>query len=77
MKLPKEIQNILNKIEKNGFEAYAVGGCIRDLLIGTEPKDWDITTDARPEQIQKTFPDSFYKNKFGTVTIKTSFAVNI
>ncbi len=71
MKLPKEIQNILNKIEKNGFEAYAVGGCIRDLLIGTEPKDWDITTDARPEQIQKTFPDSFYKNKFGTVTIKT------
>ncbi len=71
MKLPKEIQNILNKIEKNGFKAYAVGGCIRDLLIGTEPKDWDITTDALPEQIQKIFPDSFYKNKFGTVTVKT------
>jgi len=70
-KLPKEIVDILNKLKKDGFEAYAVGGCIRDLLLGKEPKDWDITTIAKPKQIQKIFPDSFYKNKFGTVTVKT------
>ncbi len=71
MKLPKEIENILGKLEKSGFGAYAVGGCVRDLLIGKEPKDWDITTKAKPEEIQEIFPDSFYANKFGTVTIKT------
>ena len=71
MKLPQEIKNTLNKLEKSGFEAYAVGGCIRDVLLEKEPKDWDITTIAKPKQIQKIFPGSFYKNKFGTVTIKT------
>ncbi|MBU1291949.1 HD domain-containing protein [Patescibacteria group bacterium] len=82
MTLPKEVKSVLNKLEKSGFEAYAVGGCVRDLLlarhspkgeggIDTEPKDWDTTTNAQPEQIQKIFPDSFYENKFGTVTVKT------
>jgi len=71
MKLPKEIKTILNKLEKAGFEAYVVGGCVRDLLLKQKPKDWDITTKAKPEQIQKIFPDSFYQNKFGTVTVKT------
>lgn len=63
--------DILDKLEKNSFEAYAVGGCARDILLKKEPKDWDITTIAKPEQIQKIFPDSFYENKFGTVTVKT------
>ncbi len=71
MKLAKEIETILNKLDKAGFEAYVVGGCLRDLLIDRKPKDWDITTKAKPEQIQKIFPDSFYQNKFGTVTVKT------
>lgn len=71
MKLPKEIKNILEKLEKAGFEAYAVGGCVRDLLLDKKPKDWDITTKAKPEEIQKIFPDSFYANQFGTVTVKT------
>ncbi|MFH0805700.1 MAG: HD domain-containing protein [Patescibacteria group bacterium] len=71
IKLPKEIVDILNKLDKKGFEAYAVGGCVRDILIKKNPKDWDITTIAKPEQIQKIFPDSFYENKFGTVTVKT------
>jgi len=72
IKLPKEIQTILDKLTKQNFEAYAVGGCVRDLLLGKKPKDWDITTNAQPEKIQKIFPDSFYKNKFGTVTVKTN-----
>ncbi len=71
MNLPEEIKEILGKLEKAGFEAYAVGGCVRDLLLGKKPKDWDITTSALPEQIQKIFPDSFYENKFGTVGVKT------
>jgi poly(A) polymerase/tRNA nucleotidyltransferase (CCA-adding enzyme) len=71
MKLPQEIKSILNKLEKGGFEAFAVGGCVRDVLLDQKPKDWDITTKAQPKQIQKIFPDSFYQNKFGTVTVKT------
>ena len=71
MRIPKEIKSILNKLEKQNSEAYAVGGCVRDLLLNKKPKDWDITTEAKPEQIQKIFPESFYKNKFGTVTNKT------
>ncbi len=56
---------------KNGYEAYLVGGCVRDILRGTEPKDYDIATDARPEEILKLFPDSKYENEFGTVLVKT------
>ena len=58
-------------LRKAGFETYLVGGCVRDLLIGREPKDWDITTNATPEQIQAVFPDSFYENDYGTVGVKT------
>ncbi|MEA2113525.1 MAG: hypothetical protein U9P63_02610, partial [Patescibacteria group bacterium] len=71
MQIPKEIKNILGKLEKAGFKSYAVGGCVRDLLLGKKPKDWDIATKATPEQIQEIFPDSFYANQFGTVTVKT------
>ncbi|MFY9457875.1 MAG: polynucleotide adenylyltransferase, partial [Candidatus Spechtbacterales bacterium] len=71
MQIPKEVKNILTALEKAGFEAYIVGGCVRDLLLGSEPKDWDITTNAKPEEVQKLFPDSFYENKYGTVGVKT------
>jgi putative nucleotidyltransferase with HDIG domain len=49
--------------------AYIVGGCVRDFLLGKKPKDWDITTNAKPEDIQKIFSKNFYNNKFGTVTV--------
>jgi poly(A) polymerase/tRNA nucleotidyltransferase (CCA-adding enzyme) len=65
------VKEILTTLTKNGHNAYAVGGCVRDLLIGAPPKDWDITTSAAPDRIQELFPDSFYENRFGTVTIKT------
>ena len=71
MKIPQEVKNILSKLQESGFEAYAVGGCVRDLLLGREPKDWDICTNALPEKIQEIFPNSFYENKFGTVSVKT------
>ncbi|MFA5042245.1 MAG: HD domain-containing protein [Candidatus Paceibacterota bacterium] len=72
MQIPLEVLEILEKIKKRNFEAYLVGGCARDLLLDKEPKDWDITTQATPVEIQKIFPDSIYENNFGTVAIKTS-----
>ena len=71
MSLPKEVKNIIKKLNEGGFQGYAVGGCVRDLLLGKSPKDWDVTTNAKPEDIQKIFPDNFYENKFGTVTVRT------
>jgi poly(A) polymerase/tRNA nucleotidyltransferase (CCA-adding enzyme) len=76
MNIPKEIQSIIKKLEKRGFEAYIVGGCVRDFLLKKEPNDWDITTNATAEEIQKIFPKSFYNNKFGTVTVVNKDAKN-
>lgn len=67
--IPKEARSVLNRLKKAGFEAYLVGGCVRDLIIKRETKDWDFTTNATPEQIMELFPDGFYDNKFGTVGI--------
>jgi len=69
-KIPKPVIEVLKKIESAGFEAYAVGGCVRDLIMDRFPNDWDATTNATPEQIIEIFPDSFYENDFGTVGIK-------
>jgi len=70
-KIPKEVSTVSSDLRKAGFETYLVGGCVRDLIIEREPKDWDITTNATPEQIQGLFPDSFYENDYGTVGVKT------
>jgi tRNA nucleotidyltransferase (CCA-adding enzyme) len=69
--IPQEIINILEKLQASGYDAYVVGGCVRDYLLSKEPKDWDVTTSAKPEEIQEIFPESFYENSFGTVTILT------
>jgi poly(A) polymerase/tRNA nucleotidyltransferase (CCA-adding enzyme) len=69
-KIPKPIIEIIQKLETAGFEAFVVGGCVRDLLMDVEPKDWDVTTNAKPEEVAEIFPDSFYENAFGTVGVK-------
>lgn len=69
-KIPLPVQNTLKALNQAGFEASIVGGCVRDLLLGRTPKDWDITTSALPENILALFPDSFYENDFGTVGVK-------
>jgi poly(A) polymerase/tRNA nucleotidyltransferase (CCA-adding enzyme) len=69
-KLPKPIIKVLETLEAGGFQAFVVGGAIRDLLTGTPVTDWDFTTDATPEQIQSLFTDTFYDNLFGTVGVK-------
>ncbi len=71
MRIPEEVQFITQKLRENNFKAYIVGGCVRDLLRGVEPEDWDVATDAKPEEIGKVFLRSFSNNKFGTVTVLT------
>lgn len=69
--IPSVVQETGNILIKNGFDAYLVGGCVRDLLIGRDPKDWDLTTNATPEEIISLFPETFYENDFGTVGVVT------
>jgi len=71
MPIPEEVKFVIEKLKENNFEAYIVGGCVRDFLRGVEPEDWDVATNARPEEIQKIFPKSFYSNQFFTVTVQT------
>ncbi len=70
-KIPKEVSRAIEMLNISGFEAYAVGGCVRDFILGREPNDWDITTNATPIEIQKIFKKSVYENDFGTVAIHT------
>lgn len=70
--VPSAVREVGDKLRAAGYQAYLVGGCVRDLLIGREPKDWDITTNARPEQIQTLFDETFYENSYGTVGIVTT-----
>src|SRR3989344_4918716 len=67
--IPKEISQITEVLENAGFEAYIVGGCVRDLLINKTPKDWDITTNAKPEDTKRLFENTFYNNDYGTVGV--------
>ena len=69
-KIPREALEIIQTIEKAGYEAYIVGGCVRDLLMKREPNDWDITTSAKPEQIKNIFRRTYDTGiQHGTVTV--------
>ncbi|MEK7179887.1 MAG: CCA tRNA nucleotidyltransferase [Patescibacteria group bacterium] len=67
--IPEEVSRITEGLKKAGFEAYIVGGCVRDLFLKKTPKDWDITTNAKPEEIMALFEETFYENNYGTVGI--------
>lgn len=68
--LPKKVKRIISVIESNGYEAYAVGGCVRDSILGREPNDWDITTSASPQQVKELFRRTIDTGiKHGTVTV--------
>lgn len=70
MILPKNVSYIISKLEQAGYEAYAVGGCVRDTLLGREPQDWDITTSAKPFQIKELFKKTIDTGiQHGTVTV--------
>ncbi|HUD02848.1 MAG TPA: CCA tRNA nucleotidyltransferase [Candidatus Paceibacterota bacterium] len=67
--IPKEVLRVTETLETAGHEAWIVGGCVRDLFLGRKPNDWDVTTNANPEQIQGLFENTFYTNEFGTVGV--------
>lgn len=68
--LPEPVSLILCKLEQNGFEAFAVGGCIRDSIIGNTPQDWDIATSAKPDQVKAIFSKTIDTGlQHGTVTV--------
>lgn len=69
--IPAAVHEASDTLKNAGYQAYLVGGCVRDLLIGREPKDWDLTTNARPEDIQRLFEETFYENDYGTVGVVT------
>ncbi len=71
MNIPKEVKFVINQLKKEGYEAYVVGGCVRDFLRKVVPQDWDVATNAKPEGIGKIFLRSYADNKFGTVTVLT------
>ena len=68
--LPRKVEDIIDRIQAAGYEAYAVGGCVRDSLLGKEPDDWDITTSAKPEDIKRLFARTIDTGiMHGTVTV--------
>lgn len=79
IEMPKDVKTIIDTLTENGYEAYAVGGCVRDSILKRNPDDWDITTNALPEQVKELFKRTIDTGiKHGTVTImidKTGYEV--
>ncbi|TCK93277.1 tRNA nucleotidyltransferase (CCA-adding enzyme) [Natranaerovirga hydrolytica] len=70
IKLPQEVEFIIGKLKEKGYKAHAVGGCVRDSILGRSPEDWDITTSAKPEIIKETFNRTIDTGlQHGTVTV--------
>lgn len=68
--VPKKVEEIINRLEENGFEAYAVGGCVRDSILQRVPDDWDITTSAKPSEVKALFLHTIDTGiQHGTVTV--------
>lgn len=70
IEIPEKAEQILRTLRENGFEAYVVGGCVRDSILGRRPEDWDITTSAAPQQVKELFPKTVDTGiEHGTVTV--------
>ncbi len=73
IEIPKSVKLIIDVLEKNGFEAFAVGGCVRDTILNRDPQDWDITTSAKPQQVKELFHKTLDTGlQHGTVTVMIS-----
>jgi len=71
LKVPADVEKVVDQLLDAKHDAYVVGGSVRDALRGVDPHDWDVTTDAKPEQIQKLFRRALYNNRFGTVVVQS------
>ena len=68
--LPEAVRDLIHTLQEAGYEAWAVGGCVRDSILGRVPDDWDITTSARPEQVKALFKKTVDTGiQHGTVTV--------
>lgn len=67
--IPTDVTRVTSTLKDAGYDAYLVGGCVRDLILGKQPKDWDVTTNAHPDTIQELFEETYYNNSFGTVGV--------
>jgi tRNA nucleotidyltransferase (CCA-adding enzyme) len=76
IEVPASVRALLDALWSNGQAAYVVGGSVRDALLGREPADWDLATDARPDRILAIFPGSVYENRFGTVAVREADAIH-
>lgn len=74
--IPDEALEVIRTLHEADFEAYLVGGCVRDILLSREPEDWDVATDATPDEISTLFEHSFYENDYGTVGVVFENAVD-
>src|SRR5919204_6401145 len=71
LKVPADVEKVVDTLLDAKHDAYVVGGSVRDALRGVDPHDWDVTTDATPEKIQRVFRRSLYNNRFGTVVVSS------
>ena len=69
--IPSHVEQVIKTLSKSGYRAYIVGGAVRDLLLGKEPHDWDVTTNALPDQVQKAFKKTYPTGrKHGTISVQ-------
>lgn len=71
LRVPADVEKVVDRLREAGHDAYVVGGSVRDALRGVDPHDWDVTTEASPEEIQAVFRRSLYNNRFGTVVVRS------
>ena len=69
--IPRDVADLLRALRTAGFGAYVVGGAVRDVIAGRVPADWDLATEATPDQLRALFPHATYENRFGTVGVPT------
>ena len=73
--IPRDVADLLRALRTAGFGAYVVGGAVRDVIAGRVPADWDLATEATPDQLRTLFPTATYENRFGTVGVPTDQGV--
>lgn len=73
--IPRDVADLLCALRTAGFGAYVVGGAVRDVIAGRTPADWDLATEATPDQLRALFPNATYENRFGTVGVSTDNGV--
>jgi tRNA nucleotidyltransferase (CCA-adding enzyme) len=71
LRVPSDVQRVVTALIAAQHDAYVVGGCVRDAIRGVDPQDWDVATDATPDEIQALFTRSLYTNRFGTVIVRS------